>query len=308
MTNDIQTLTGELSDTEKKVNDDLKMLPLTKTKKDDWQMFVNSLQEKRRKLEEQFHKKENELSKLDIDESDYLQEPAAVIYDPKSLQTISNDLENCQVELRKVDELLQEFKQAVCGITREAITTSWETLVEALINKRDEEVNQYKDITADIIARIKVNEVLRRSADSRAREDRRRAVFQHNLPGLAGNHRSLRPGGKRGWRTLHGGLVWSLPGVRLEYRAHEQVLLGLRIGFAARVLAGTPLFLILDDAFQHSDWERRERLVKILFNLSKEGWQIIYFTMDDHIRSLFESNAKKVGKGQYQTIELPSVK
>ena len=69
----------------------------------------------------------------------------------------------------------------------------------------------------------------------------------------------------------------------LSTGAREQVLLGLRIGFAAIILAGTPLFLILDDAFQHSDWERRDRLVKKLFALAKEGWQIIYFTMDDHI-------------------------
>ena len=91
----------------------------------------------------------------------------------------------------------------------------------------------------------------------------------------------------------------------LSTGAREQVLLGLRIGFAARILAGTPLFLILDDAFQHSDWERRKRLVEQLFTLSREGWQIIYFTMDDHIRMLFESCAKKVGMGQYQTITLP---
>jgi uncharacterized protein YhaN len=67
------------------------------------------------------------------------------------------------------------------------------------------------------------------------------------------------------------------------------------------------MFLILDDAFQHSDWKRRERLVNKLFDLSKQGWQIIYFTMDDHIRQLFEEKAKKAGKVQYQTIELPSV-
>jgi uncharacterized protein YhaN len=73
------------------------------------------------------------------------------------------------------------------------------------------------------------------------------------------------------------------------------VLLGLRIRFTARILAGIPLFLILDDAFQHSDWESRERLVKKLFTLSNKGWQIIDFTVDDHIRSFFEANAMSAG-------------
>jgi uncharacterized protein YhaN len=82
------------------------------------------------------------------------------------------------------------------------------------------------------------------------------------------------------------------------------VLLGLRIGFAARILAGQPLFLILDDAFQHSDWERRENLINELFVLAHEGWQIIYFTMDDNIRSLFEKRSEKIEKDLYQTIVL----
>ena len=31
------------------------------------------------------------------------------------------------------------------------------------------------------------------------------------------------------------------------------------------------------------------------FDLAKMGWQIIYFTMDDHIRDLFERKGKLFG-------------
>jgi len=53
--------------------------------------------------------------------------------------------------------------------------------------------------------------------------------------------------------------------------------------------------LILDDAFQHSDYVKRPILVKTLFQLANDGWQIIYLTMDDHIRDLFRETSKAVG-------------
>ncbi|HCQ15235.1 MAG TPA: tetraacyldisaccharide 4'-kinase, partial [Cryomorphaceae bacterium] len=40
-----------------------------------------------------------------------------------------------------------------------------------------------------------------------------------------------------------------------------------------------PEVVILDDAFQHSDWERRPRMIEYMVKLVKEGWQVFYFTM-----------------------------
>jgi uncharacterized protein YhaN len=74
------------------------------------------------------------------------------------------------------------------------------------------------------------------------------------------------------------------------------VLLALRVGFAARWLKKDGLFLVLDDAFQHADWERRERLVDLVMDLARSGWQILYLTMDDHIRDLFNEKGKAFGK------------
>ena len=68
----------------------------------------------------------------------------------------------------------------------------------------------------------------------------------------------------------------------------EQVLLALRMGFAAKHLGQNRMFLIMDDAFQHADWQRREYLVEQAVELENSGWQILYLTMDDHIRDLFK--------------------
>ena len=94
---------------------------------------------------------------------------------------------------------------------------------------------------------------------------------------------------------------FSLP--ELSTGAQEQILLALRIGFARKILKHDQLFLILDDAFQYSDWKRRAWLMDVMVDLARTGWQIIYFTMDDHIKALFESRGKVFGD-KYRAYQL----
>ena len=68
-------------------------------------------------------------------------------------------------------------------------------------------------------------------------------------------------------------------------------------------MKGQTAFLILDDAFQHSDWPRRTNLIDQIFRLVESGWQIFYFAMDDHIRDLFLKVGEKVGN-RFTSLEL----
>jgi uncharacterized protein YhaN len=82
----------------------------------------------------------------------------------------------------------------------------------------------------------------------------------------------------------------------------EQIHLALRMSFASRVMGGQTGFFILDDAFQHSDYTRRKRLVEQTVNLVRNGWQIFYFTMDDHIRNLFREVGSKI-ENQFEQVD-----
>jgi len=77
----------------------------------------------------------------------------------------------------------------------------------------------------------------------------------------------------------------------------EQACIALRIGFASIAMESQPAFLILDDAFQHSEWNRRDRLVAHTVGLVRAGWQVFCFTMDDHIRDLFIQAGEPLGDG-----------
>ena len=77
--------------------------------------------------------------------------------------------------------------------------------------------------------------------------------------------------------------------------AREQALLAMRLGFCSVLMKGKSAFLILDDAFQHSDWPRRSNLIDRVISIAESGWQIFYFTMDEHIRSLFLEAGGKLG-------------
>ena len=90
----------------------------------------------------------------------------------------------------------------------------------------------------------------------------------------------------------------------LSTGAMEQVLLCLRMGIASDLAGDDPMFILLDDAFQYSDWERREQLADQVMAYALNGWQVFYFTMDDHLRDLFIRKGKKLGEA-FTEITLP---
>jgi len=118
-------------------------------------------------------------------------------------------------------------------------------------------------------------------------------IYQ-DLCEVSGNHFT-----KYSWENSSLGVVdesgQSYPLDLLSTGAMEQVSLSLRILFARTILAPKTGFLLLDDAFQHSDWNRREKLVDFVINLVKvHKWQIFYFTMDNHLTQLFHQRANEL--------------
>ncbi|MFB6115520.1 MAG: ATP-binding protein [Candidatus Nanohalobium sp.] len=73
----------------------------------------------------------------------------------------------------------------------------------------------------------------------------------------------------------------------LSQGTYDLLYMAVRLKLAREILGG-PGFLVLDNAFVHSDSERIDRELEFLQKLEDEGWQIIYFTFRDDVREKLE--------------------
>lgn len=75
----------------------------------------------------------------------------------------------------------------------------------------------------------------------------------------------------------------------LSQGTYDLLYMSVRLKLAREIL-GEPGFLILDNAFVHSDTDRIEKELEFLEELEDEGWQIIYFTFRSDVREILEED------------------
>lgn len=80
----------------------------------------------------------------------------------------------------------------------------------------------------------------------------------------------------------------TLPANCLSTGAQAQLYFALRISLAQNLLQQRSAFLLLDDPFLSCDSARLKEMVNILTDITQKGWQLIYFTIDENIVSMFE--------------------
>ena len=180
---------------------------------------------------------------------------------------------------------------------------NWESLIQNLKEKKKRITDEYKQITAEIVGKALVHRVLQkfqRDEDTKINQGLKSPVVLEPLQKITRRYNQLELNGEE---LIVSDKFNDFSFSDLSTGAQEQVLLSLRIGFSRHLFSKDALFLILDDAFQYSDWERREFLVNQVVELSQQEWQILYLTMDDHIKSLFEKKGKKLGQN-FKTFEL----
>ncbi len=208
-------------------------------------------------------------------------------YDPQKLTDLEDEAAAVRQQMDEINRQKTSLKQRICDFTGESVTVSLDELIPGLQTLRADLEHTARQLTAEIAAGIAVTQAaqeLREGEDSSLQSALndpqislpvRALTGRYNHIDLAGDHLDV----SDAYQTFRLD--------ELSTGAQEQVLLGLRIGMASRLFSGQPLFLILDDAFQHSDWRRRPAMVDEILRLAKAGWQVFYLTMDDHLRDLF---------------------
>lgn len=79
----------------------------------------------------------------------------------------------------------------------------------------------------------------------------------------------------------------------LSSGTQDQLLMCFRMAALTKVYS-RGAFMILDDAFIFADWQRRERLARLLKDFVEKGNQVIYLTSDDHTRDLLAGYGARV--------------
>lgn len=245
-----------------------------------------------------------QLGRLNIPEENYYKAGIDVPYDPERVQSLEKEIQECEEKLAGLQSELDTLKARACERTGDDIKRPWNEILYNLQSLLEERIQDYKGLTAELVAKIGLTEVLTRL---REEEDQKivQAINTQSVTALlnkiTGRYHKL---DLREDQLFIQDAISSYPLKDLSTGAREQVLLALRLGLASQICGGRPLFLILDDAFQHSDWQRRETLVQSTLDLAQIGWQINYLSMDEHIRDLFLQIVKPALKKDFKLIEL----
>lgn len=289
-------LIPDLERNEDKIKEDLKRFVDNELPPQEWRSTIRDLRGRLSCLTNKINSLDKELSSLAVPEEEFLcQDPgtkwALGIYEKWKVAE-SELAEQLKEELQN----LQDLRIRIAQETR-LDSTDWEELISTLHDLRDETAKEYRIVTAEILAKVQLKAVIkkfREEENTRIASGLESKELAKPLHAITGCYKGLR-------HDEDNGLVLitdeneEYPLATVSTGAQEQAFLAMRIGFSSIIMKGQTAFLILDDAFQRSDWPRRTNLVDQMLGLVRNGWQVFYFTMDDHIRDLFLEAGEKLG-------------
>ncbi|MCD4701883.1 MAG: AAA family ATPase [Candidatus Aegiribacteria sp.] len=269
-----------------------------------WDARIDSIRRKRKEIQEAVNSLKVDLSSLNVHEDSYLPDPSSEEWDKRRYLKLKDELEDVTKDLEREKHSIDTLKMEI-SVATENKTRDIRELLTALEDRIETVENTYKDLTARILAE---NTVFRAVCEFRSRENERLDEAMgsdevvSSLLKITGHYTGLKLDSD-GYLNLSTSEGEEYPLSQLSTGASEQVYIALRTGFAELTM-GEVAFLIFDDAFQHSDWERRKNLVNRVIGLVNSGWQVFYFTMDDHLKKLFDESGKDLGRAVYKSVSL----
>lgn len=88
---------------------------------------------------------------------------------------------------------------------------------------------------------------------------------------------------------------------QLSGGAYDQLYFAIRLALGEKLLQGEKGFFLLDDPFIKADPDRLKTLISMLFKISDDGWQILYFSSKGEIRQALED---KIAAGEVKQVSV----
>lgn len=300
--NEINNLKDEINELVVFIEQGFSKLRGNKIDESNWNVELTKLDRQVKNLKENKRIEQEKLMELKVDESDYLKEKIDVAYSRQTYKHLDEKINTINKRIEENEDELKTIKHKICQITGNDFSISFEKAFENLQIKRLEKEKELKTIKSEIVAGNTVYKVLynlHQKEDVKITEGLASENITILLQALTKRYKFI---------SMDDEYLKVSDDIQdfylkdLSTGAQEQIMLALRIGFSSQLLKKDSMFLILDDAFQHSDWPKREILVNKLADIAKKGWQIIYFTMDDHIRDCFEKIGNSKLNNDYKKI------
>lgn len=280
----------ELKEVSEQIFGDFFHLLHSRVEEDDWENKLNELIEQNTRITNEINNLFGELTGLGVNPAHYIENDPGIEYDADRLSDIEKEIQELENNLKALEEENRAFKGDVAKLVDASINDDWNIIIEKLYEKQKNTLEQLKEREASIVAGVLVHQTI---DEFQSKEDERLQMtinspdFSRTLLYITGRYDKLMPYGDQ---IVISSDMGDFDMKDLSTGTKEQVLFALRVSLAKKIMNDSAFF-ILDDAFQHSDYDRRPKLVDQLFDLSDAGWQIIYLTMDDHIRDLFFEKA-----------------
>lgn len=286
----LESLLRELANINENIKKIFYELNIKDIKEENYALELNLLKKQREEILRKIKSAEGELKGLAVDPKDYISDNIEIQYDENEYLKIDKELEDASNEHSEKSSYYQEFKGELKNYL-ENDTDNFNNLLYALFEKRDKIIDKIKSVEADILAQKILHDSLEKIKNDKA-------TFVKNILSSDSFKDLLRKLGLKAKELIADGDMIKFSDGKSSYSfdylsvgAKDQFFIALRLETIKNILGTDRIFLLFDDAFQHSDYERREKLVDLFFEFCKDGFQMIYFTMDDHLRDLFEKTA-----------------
>jgi uncharacterized protein YhaN len=280
-------LEQQIYETKEKITKIFNFLSKETPDESEWKIKLEELEQRRKNIENEIKEIEGKLSGLGVPEHEFEKEDPKKTFSQSELESIERQIAETEEKLQKRNEELSRLRDKIIQHTGADFSADWNEMIEKVYLKKDEISESLSEIEAKIIAGLVVHETieeLQKQEDEKLLEKLNSEDIVSLIQRLTRRYKALSFDEKD---IIISDDYFSFNIKDLSTGAKEQVMIALRIGFAKSILKQETAFLIFDDAFQHSDYKKRPLLIDTLFDLAQEGWQIIYLTMDNHIRDLF---------------------
>lgn len=294
---------AEINDLKWKLENKVEDLLNRKIKTDKWENALNELWNKKKTLNDKIHDLNVKLAELNVEPSEFIREKPDVEFDKGEYNNVKESIKKISEKISGQKQKLDDLKNEICKVTGDDFSINWMELIGNLAKKREEITADYENITAEIIGKnivYKTVEELHEQEDEKIENIVKSDTVSRTLQDVTTRYNKI---SLEDEKMIVSDPYNSFPVSLLSDGATEQVFLALRIGMAKHWLKKDKLFLILDDAFLHSDYKRRPEIIDKAIELASNGWQIICFTFDDNVRNLINEKAKNL-KNRYMLCDL----